>query len=105
MRTGLAEARWLRVRDKAEESTEWLAAAHTLVQGKHAEAERLNRDVLDVRRRVLGEEHASTLTSASNLACSLSGLGKYAEAERLNREVLDATARAWERASEHACYY
>ncbi len=39
-------------------------------------------------RRVQGEEHPETLTSASNLAQSLSRQGKYSDAERIEREVL-----------------
>ena len=62
MRTGLAEAWWSRVCDEAEESAERLSAACNLAsslsdQGQYAEAERINREVLGVERRVLGEEH------------------------------------------------
>ena len=86
MRTGLAEAWWSWVCDEAEESEERLAAAANLAtslshQGKHAEAERIEREVLRARRRVLGEEHPSTLLCANNLASSLSDQGKHAEAE------------------------
>ncbi len=42
---------------------------------------------------MLGEEHPSTLTSASYLASSIFGQGNHAEAERQNREVLDAMRR------------
>ena len=98
MQTGLAEAWWSRVCDEAEESEERLAAAHNLgnardKDGKYADAERINREVLGVERRVLGEEHPETLTTASNLAQSLSKQGKHAEAERINREVLGARRR------------
>ena len=56
-----------------EEHPDMLASASSLAssllrQGKHAEAERINREVLGARRRVLGEEHPDTLRSASNLA-------------------------------------
>jgi hypothetical protein len=53
----------------------------------HADAERINREVLGVQKRVLGAEHPSSLTSAGNLAASLGKQGKYAEAERIEREV------------------
>ena len=80
MRTGLAEAWWSRVFDEAEESAERLAAAGNLADardgdGQHAEAEWIQRQVLGVERRVLGEEHPNTLTSASNLAMSLAYQG------------------------------
>jgi tetratricopeptide (TPR) repeat protein len=98
MRTGLAEAWWLRVCDEAEESFERLAAADNLAaarsgQGQYAEAERIEREVLGVKRRVLGEEHPVTLTSAGNLAHSLSRQRKYAAAERIEREVLGVQRR------------
>ena len=59
MRTGLAEAWWSRVCAEAEESADRLAAAGNLAQarysdGQYAEAERIEREVLGVRRRVFG---------------------------------------------------
>jgi hypothetical protein len=57
-------------------------------QGKHAEAERSEREVLGVSRRVLGEKHPDTLGSASNLALSLARQGKLAEAEEILRATL-----------------
>jgi hypothetical protein len=41
----------------------------------------------------LGEDHVSTLASASYLAGSLSEQGKYVEAEQINRDVLGARRR------------
>ena len=98
MQTGLAGAWWSRVCDQAEESAERLCAADNLAEcrrcdGQYAEAERIHREVLEVRRRVQGDEHPDTLTSANNLAQSLSNQGKYADAERINRELLDVTQR------------
>jgi hypothetical protein len=98
MRTGFAEAWLSRVCDQAEESDERLCAAHNLAvsrrfEGKYADAERINREVLDVQRRVLGEEHPDTLRSADHLALSLMHQGKHADAERINREVLGAKRR------------
>ena len=49
--------------------------------------------MLAARRRVLGEEHPSTLFSASNLAWSLSDQGKHAEAEEMFRVTLEARRR------------
>ena len=36
-------------------------------QGKHAEAEEMQREVLAVRKRVLGAEHPATLAAASDM--------------------------------------
>ena len=98
MQIGLAEERWLRVRDQPAESKDRLAAASILAcslhgQGKHAEAVQMQRELLDVQRRVLGPEHPHTLTTMSNLASSLRGQGKRAEAETMLRELLDVQRR------------
>ena len=71
MQAGLAEAWRSRVAGQAAESAERLEAegdlAASLVgQGKYADAERINREVLGVQKRVLGAEHPETLRSASN---------------------------------------
>ena len=59
-----------------------------MAQGRYADAEKLQRQTLDIRRRVLGKEHPDTLSSMNNLANVLSDEAKYAEAERLLREAL-----------------
>ncbi len=76
--------------DGAEESEERLCAAHNLAYCRRrdvqfAVAARVEREALDARRRMLGEEHPDTLMSASNLALSLSYQGKYVEAELVRR--------------------
>ena len=53
----------------------------------------MQREVLAVRKRVLGAEHPDTLTTASNLAASLSDQGKHAGAEEMLREVLAVRKR------------
>jgi hypothetical protein len=98
VRTRLGEVWMSRVCDRAEENLERLDAAHNLAEcrrmdGQYAEAEQINREVVDVQRRVLGDEHPSTLTCASNLALALSDHGKHAEAEQIEREVLAVQRR------------
>ena len=88
MQIGLAEDWWLGVRDQPVESKDWLNAASVLAnslhgQGQHATAEQMEREVLDMQRRVLGPEHPHTLKTMSNLGCSLHGQGKHAEAEQM----------------------
>ena len=53
----------------------------------------MRRDLLDVRRRLMGPEHPHTLTTMSNLATSLRDQGKHAEAEQMFRELLDVRGR------------
>jgi hypothetical protein len=98
MRTGLAEASWSRVCVQAEESAERRCAVVNLAdarvsQARYAEAERINREVLDVRRWVLGDVHPDTRMSACKLALALSYQGKYTDAERIEREVLSVGRR------------
>ncbi len=54
---------------------------------RYAEAERMQRKLVDVTSRVLGAEHAITLANRSNLALALTRQEKYREAEPIQREV------------------
>jgi hypothetical protein len=45
-------------------------------QGKYDEAEKMQREVLAVSKRVLGADHSNTLSTANNLAASLWSQGK-----------------------------
>jgi len=51
------------------------------------------RPTLEVKRRVLGAEHRSTLVTAGNLSDVLLAEGKYSEAEQLIQSTLDAERR------------
>ena len=62
-------------------------------EGKWKKAEEMYRQVLDVRRRVLGEDHPITLGSKNNLAAILHSQGKWQEAEEMHRQVLDVRRR------------
>ena len=62
-------------------------------QGKYAQAEALNSQVLETKRRVLGPEHSETLISMNNLAWSQSLQGKYALAQPLYMQVLETRRR------------
>jgi len=57
-----------------------------LDQGKYREAVALERQVLEVRGRVLGPEHPDTLTAKGNMASSLSGQGKFPKMEGVREE-------------------
>lgn len=56
-------------------------------------AEGLKVSVLEARKRVLGEEHPSTLNSMANLAATHSDQGRWKEAEELKLSVLEARRR------------
>ena len=54
----------------------------------------MREEVLAVQKRVLGEEHPDTLSTASYLANIYAARGKYAEAEATQAGVLAASKRA-----------
>ena len=60
--------------------------------GKHAEAEPMQREVLEAQHELHQDEprHPATLTAMNNLAGTLGWLDKHAEAEPMLREVLAA---------------
>ncbi len=57
--------------------------------GRYEEAEPLFRQALEIRQRVLGEEHPSTAASYNNVAYNLDAQGRYEEAEPLYRQALE----------------
>jgi eukaryotic-like serine/threonine-protein kinase len=57
-------------------------------RGRLDEAEHILRDVLQQRRRILGEQHPQVSTSMGRLGHALLVRGRYGEAERLYRESL-----------------
>jgi tetratricopeptide (TPR) repeat protein len=85
-----------RALDHADEDVAWLlnvAALYLQTRGEPAASLPLFERALELRRRVLGEEHPDTLTSASNLALNLWGLGRYEAARRLNEDTLAQSRR------------
>jgi hypothetical protein len=56
--------------------------------GEHQAARELGEDTLARRRRVLGEDHPDTLTSANGLAISLRAVGEYQAARELAEDIL-----------------
>jgi Tetratricopeptide repeat len=67
-------------------------------RGRYPEAEKLDRETLDIRRRVLGPEHPDTLASISNLAADLRNEHHHPEAQKLFRETFDSRRRCNTRA-------
>jgi CHAT domain-containing protein/Flp pilus assembly protein TadD len=59
-------------------------------EGRYAEAERLYREALAVRKATLGDRHTEYAQSLNNLAMLYRYTGRYAEAEPLLRETLAA---------------
>ena len=61
--------------------------------GYWKEAEELEVQVSETRKRVLGEEHPDTLTSMANLASTYSNQGRWEEAEQLKIQVSETRKR------------
>jgi hypothetical protein len=57
-------------------------------RGKYNEAETMHRRVPELKRRVLGKEHPSALTSMDHLGAMLDNQGRYNEAEAMHRQEL-----------------
>ena len=62
-------------------------------QGRAAEAATLQEEVLEKRRRILGEEHPDTLRAMNNLGWTYLQQGRAAEAATLQEEVLEKSRR------------
>ena len=62
-------------------------------QGRFQEAERINRNVIAIRLRVLGAHHPSTLRTQANLGRTLMKQQRLAEAEVQLQETWKAQAR------------
>ena len=69
----------------------WIAS-YDSARGVYAAARALQEKVLEVRRRVQGEEHPHTLTSMSNLASTLRNQGDFT-ARALQEKVLEVRRR------------
>jgi tetratricopeptide (TPR) repeat protein len=66
-------------------------------EGKRDEAEKLEREVVEKRKRLLGPEAFPTLAAMDNLSVCLAHEGKLEEAEKLERETLDIQLRVFGR--------
>jgi hypothetical protein len=69
------------------------AAMYAKAAGRMVGARELIEEVPSVSRRVLGEEHPSTLISMNNLAETLRALGETSGARELHEEVLSVRRR------------
>jgi tetratricopeptide (TPR) repeat protein len=72
------------------------AASYALVlyeAGQWKEAEELEVQVMETRKRLLGAEHPDTLTSMTNLALTYSNQGRWKEAEELEVQVVETRKR------------
>jgi tetratricopeptide (TPR) repeat protein len=62
-------------------------------QGLYREAEKLEQLHVETKKRVLGQEHPSTLTSMAHLASTYTNQGRWKEAEELKVQVMTTKKR------------
>jgi tetratricopeptide (TPR) repeat protein len=62
-------------------------------RAQFAEAERLSRELLEIRRRWLGEKHPDTAESYNSVAMTLNAQGKFAAAQPLAERALEINRR------------
>src|SRR5438874_5891943 len=79
--------------DRSRNLEEWVnlqqdIADLLVIQGNYSDSEKIFRNVIDARSRVLGPEHPDTLDSRHRLIYALTWQSKYGEAEKEAREVL-----------------
>jgi tetratricopeptide (TPR) repeat protein len=70
----------------------WLGRAEKW-RGNYAGARALEEQVLEARRRIVGEEHPATLGSMGDLALTLQAQGDLTDARELQERVLEALRR------------
>ena len=58
-------------------------------EGRYAEGERLLRETLDIKRRVLGPDNPSTAATVYNLGCVAARRGNRTEALSFLRQAID----------------
>ncbi|MCH8829769.1 MAG: tetratricopeptide repeat protein [Planctomycetes bacterium] len=63
-------------------------------KGRYREAAQLGRKALDLRKKVLGENHPDYATSLNNLALLYQSMGDYAKALPLYRQALAIRKKA-----------
>jgi tetratricopeptide (TPR) repeat protein len=77
---------------------EWLDLARRCAsalynEGQYKKAEELDVQVMQIRKRVLGDEHPDTLTSIADLASTYWDQGRWKEAEELEMQVMQIRKR------------
>ena len=98
-RTYLPHARYALLSDLVNKNGEirmnltWRFGMCLYSDGRYNEAEVSFMEVAERRKKVLGEEHPSTLTSMANLASTYRNQGRWKEAEELEVQVMETRKR------------
>jgi len=98
-RTYLPHARYVLLSDLVDKNGEvrmnltWRLGKCLYSDGRYSEAEVSFMEVVKRRKKVLGAEHPSTLTSINNLASTYGDQGRWKEAEELDVQVMETRKR------------
>ena len=79
--------------DKGRLDLAWKCAMALYSDGQYNAAEELQVEVMDTRKRVLGDEHPDTLLSIANLAMTYSNQGRWGKAEEQQVQVMVTSKR------------
>ena len=79
--------------DKKRPDLVWKCAMSLYDDGRYKEAEELFVQMMQTSKRVLGDEHPSTLSSTANLASTYWNQGHWAKAEELFVQVMQTRKR------------
>ena len=93
---GIVGINWIRQYQLESETSALLLArtAYYLYErGRYSEAEPLYQQALEMRKRLLGEEHPDVAGSLNNLAGLYRSQGRYSEAEPLYQQALEMRKR------------
>jgi tetratricopeptide (TPR) repeat protein len=73
----------------------WKCAIALYEDGRYEEAEELEVQVMQTRKRVLGDDHPDTLTIMGSLAATYMSQGRWKEAEELEVQVMETRKRVF----------
>ncbi|KAF2186641.1 kinesin light chain [Zopfia rhizophila CBS 207.26] len=78
----------------------WKCVMALYSDGRYGESEELLVQVMETRKRVLGDEHPDTLTTMDKLASTILNQGRWKEAEELFLQVMETRKRMLEEEHE-----
>ncbi|RYP41484.1 hypothetical protein DL767_000989 [Monosporascus sp. MG133] len=64
-------------------------AGYLVSEGNGKDAEKMFKIAMEIKKRICGEEHPSTLTSMSNVVSAYMAQGQWEEAEKLSVQVIE----------------
>ena len=74
-------------------------------EGRYAEADKLQSQVIEIKTRVLGPTHTSTLQSMEMEALGFSREGRYADSEKMFRDVIETAEKTNQPATVAEAWY